>query len=1214
MEGDERKVKEEGERVRGKRRKERSCSVCPNPVFKANLVLDTAKVLLDNYCFPENLIGMQEAIEEAIKSEDILHVSDPNIFASILSTGVQSFLNDPRVVVSYEPTPSVSKQEEMTPTIEQLQFIIEHSIKYEILEGNVGYLRIDNIIGQDIILKIGSFLINNVWAKIMPTSALILDLRYNTLGSISGIPFMISYLCEAEPALHIDTVFDRPSNTSTEIWTLPILTGERYSKEKDVMVLTSKYTEGIAENVAYILKNINRAVIVGEKTSGGSLDIQKFQIGQSDYYVTVPVARSINPITGLSWEVNGVVPCVTINTEDALEKAKGILFMKTAIPKALEHLCDILKTYYPFVDRIPAFLHHISTMDYSVLISEEELAAKLNYELQSVLEDPRVLIQIITEPPMFGQDFPVTADLPDDEAILQALVNTGFKLNILPGNVGYLRFDEFADASVLAKLNPYIVNKVWDPVATTENLIIDLRYNKGGPSEAIPMLLSYFQEPDSHVHLFTIYNRLTNTTKEYYSLSNLTGQSYGSKKGVYVLTSHQTAMAAEEFAYLMQSLNRTTIVGETTSGSLLHSKSFKLEAIHLSFTIPVINFIDNNGECWLGGRVVPDAIVSADEALEKAIEIIGFHQQIFPLVEDTGELIETHYAIPEVAKKVCTVLRKKWTEGSFRSVGDIESLALHLTLDLQETSGDHRLHVFYSDTEPEILEDKITKIPSPQELSYIIDALFKTEVLPKNVGYLRFDMMVDAEIIKAIGPQLVSLVWNKLVDTNMLIIDMRYNTGDYSTATPIFCSYFFDAKPLQHLYTIFDRNTSTDTEIWTLPVVEGERYGSRKDIYILTSHKTGSAAEAFIRSMKDFNRATIIGEPTVGGSLSVGIYRIGNSHLYASIPNQVAISSVTGKAWSVSGVEPHVAVEAGQAINVVHSIMSLRSKIPSIVQTVGKLVTNNYAFADVDADVAAKLKALLEKDKYKTINSEVELAEKLTDNFQTFSGDVHLQAMHIPENSKDHIPGVAPMQIPSPEMFEDLIKYSFHTDVFENNIGYLRFDMFGDYELLAQVSNLLVEHVWKKIVNTDALIIDLRYNTGGPTTSIAALCSYFFDKGNRVLLDKIYNRPSNAITEMWTLPEHPGQIYGSKKELVILTSSVTAGAAEVFVNILKRLGRAFIVGEVTQGGCYPPQTYRIDDTNLYLTIPTTRSLISENGTSWEGKGVTPHTEITAEFA
>lgn len=81
----------------------------------------------------------------------------------------------------------------------------------------------------------------------------------------------------------------------------------------------------------------------------------------------------------------------------------------------------------------------------------------------------------------------------------------------------------------------------------------------------------------------------------------------------------------------------------------------------------------------------------------------------------------------------------------------------------------------------------------------------------------------------------------------------------------------------------------------------------------------------------------------------------------------------------------------------------------------------------------------------------------------------------------------------------------------------------------------------------------------------------------------------------------------------MLTSRATAGAAEEFVYIMKKLGRAMIVGETTAGTSHPPKTFRVGETDIFLSIPTVHSDTAA-GPAWEGAGVAPHIPVPADAA
>lgn len=367
-----------------------------NAAFDHSIIADMAKIVIDNYCSPEKLMGMKEAIKAADGNTDVLNIPDGESLASVLTFGVQGTISDPRLMVTFEPNYVPITPPKMPPLPpEQLVAVLQTSIKLDILDGNIGYLRIDHILGEEVAEKVGPLLLDLVWNKILPTSALIFDLRYTGSGEVSGIPYIVSYFTEAEPVIHIDSIYDRPSNTTTKLFSMSTLLGERYGIAKPLIILTSKNTRGIAEDVSYCLKNLKRASVVGEKTSGGSVKIDKFKVGDTDFYVTVPTAKSINPVTGSTWEVTGVTPDVVVNAEDALATAIKIAKLQTQIPAIIEGSAALIADNYAFenvgADVAEKLRGLLSKGEYNTILSEEGLEAKLSADLKTLSGDKSLM-------------------------------------------------------------------------------------------------------------------------------------------------------------------------------------------------------------------------------------------------------------------------------------------------------------------------------------------------------------------------------------------------------------------------------------------------------------------------------------------------------------------------------------------------------------------------------------------------------------------------------------------------------------------------------------------------------------------------------------------------------------------------------------------------------------------------------------------------------
>ncbi len=243
-------------------------------------------------------------------------------------------------------------------------------------------------------------------------------------------------------------------------------------------------------------------------------------------------------------------------------------------------------------------------------------------------------------------------------------------------------------------------------------------------------------------------------------------------------------------------------------------------------------------------------------------------------------------------------VRERQQRKEYDGISSAKEFARILTAHLQDVGHDKHLVVLYSH---EILPAVSTPSSEEQEKlrRFVLFNNFgfeKVERLSGNIGYLDPRIFVPPEE----STETATAAMNFLANTSALIVDLRECTGGNSAMVAFLSSYFFDSQPV-HLNDIYWRPTNSTFQSWTLRDVPGKRYGD-KPVYILTSHKTLSAAEEFAYNLKNLKRATLVGEITGGGANPSEAHRI-NEHFMIGVPSGRAINPVSGTNWEGTGVK-----------------------------------------------------------------------------------------------------------------------------------------------------------------------------------------------------------------------------------------------------------------------------------------------------------------------
>ncbi len=143
--------------------------------------------------------------------------------------------------------------------------------------------------------------------------------------------------------------------------------------------------------------------------------------------------------------------------------------------------------------------------------------------------------------------------------------------------------------------------------------------------------------------------------------------------------------------------------------------------------------------------------------------------------------------------------------------------------------------------------------------------------------------------------------------------------------------------------------------------------------------------------------------------------------------------------------------------------------------------------------------------------------------------------------------------------------------VLDDNVGYVRYESFGDGIGDGNISNMLT-----LLASCNGLIIDVRGNGGGELTNATKLASHFTNE--KILVGYTYHKTGKGHDDFSSpKPEYLEPAKGTRwqKNVVVLTNRKCFSATNDFVKMMDCIPNVTLLGDTTGGGSGLPFTQEI---------------------------------------